>query len=100
MADANNIKVETIIEYEPGVTNVAQELELAKMTLFCRVFILFAKGEDAASIFREIEALNMTEAGFIWFVSEQALQAANVPNGIIAVRLVSSRDTNDARKQT
>ena len=64
-------------------------MEAAKNGLFCRVFILYANAEDARSIFQEIDSRNMTEPGFVWLVSEQALQAPNRPNGVLALKLNS-----------
>lgn len=34
----------------------------------------------------------MTEAGFVWIVSEQVLEAKNVPEGSIGLRLVNATD--------
>lgn len=39
-------------------------------------------------IFRDAAALNMTEAGYVWIVTEQALTANNIPDGIMGLRLV------------
>lgn len=68
----NLVKVETIIEYEPRISNIAQELQEAKDKLFCRVFILYANAEDAEIIFQVIESLNMT-SNYVWIVSEQVI---------------------------
>jgi len=70
LADDANIKIEALIEYEPGIIDVVRELQNAKDE-YCSVFILYANTEDAESIFREVNALNMTEPGFVWIVSEQ-----------------------------
>jgi len=38
-------------------------------------------------IFREAASLNMTEAGHVWILTEQALGANNVPEGALALKL-------------
>lgn len=91
LADTPNIKVEDIIEYETGLTDISQRLEEAQGR-YCRVFILYANTEDAESIFREVEALNMTSPGYVWIVSEQALLAPNKPDGILGLKLVNATD--------
>lgn len=45
---------------------------------------------DARVIFRDAALYNMTEAGYAWIVTEQALEANNVPEGILGLRLVNS----------
>lgn len=34
----------------------------------------------------------MTEAGYVWIVTEQVLQARNVPEGALGLRLVNATD--------
>lgn len=41
-------------------------------------------------IFRDAAALNMTQAGYVWLVTEQALAATNVPPGLLGLRLVNA----------
>lgn len=43
-------------------------------------------------IFRDAAALNMTEAGYVWIVTEQALNANNVPDGALGLRLLHAAD--------
>ncbi|XP_035225626.1 glutamate [NMDA] receptor subunit 1-like, partial [Stegodyphus dumicola] len=83
--------VEDIIEYETGITEISQRLEEAQGR-YCRVFILYANSEDAESIFKEVEALNMTSPGYVWIVSEQALLAPNKPDGVLGLKLVNATD--------
>ncbi|RWS31910.1 hypothetical protein B4U80_10436 [Leptotrombidium deliense] len=90
LADSGKVKVETVIEYGPRMSNLAEELLNAKMQLSCRVFILYANKEDAEMIFEEIVSLNMTSSGFVWIVSEQALLAVNKPDGILGLKLIDS----------
>lgn len=47
---------------------------------------------DAKVIFKDAAALNMTEAGYAWIVTEQALDADNVPEGILGLQLVNATD--------
>lgn len=39
--------------------------------------------EDSHTIFRDAAALNMTESGYVWIVTEQALNANNTPGTLI-----------------
>lgn len=45
---------------------------------------------DAEVIFRDAAVLNMTETGFVWLVTEQALAAKNAPAGLLGLRLVNA----------
>lgn len=45
---------------------------------------------DAEIIFRDATYLNMTTAGYVWMVTEQALDAANAPEGLLGLRLVNA----------
>lgn len=47
--------------------------------------------EDSYTIFRDAAALNMTEAGYVWIVTEQALNANNTPDGVIGLQLVHAK---------
>ena len=76
-----------VIEYESGFTNIFQELKEAKDGFSTRVFILYANREDAEAIFHEIDLLQMTQPGYVWIVSEQALKARNKPHGLIGLKL-------------
>ncbi|KAK8764714.1 hypothetical protein V5799_032678 [Amblyomma americanum] len=90
-AEPQGIKLERVIEYEPGITDITQELEETK-ELHCRVFVLYATAEDATGIYSEVAFLNMTSPGYIWIVSEQALRAPNVPDGVLGLELVNASD--------
>ncbi|XP_015793842.1 glutamate [NMDA] receptor subunit 1 [Tetranychus urticae] len=92
MADRSQIKIERVIEYDPRLSNVGAELLKVREELSCRVYILYASREAAIKIFKEIERLNMTGYGYVWLVSEQALGAPNVPNGVIGPSLRNARD--------
>lgn len=41
-------------------------------------------------IFRDAAEFNMTDAGYAWIVTEQALKADNVPEGILGLQLVNA----------
>lgn len=49
---------------------------------------MFSSKEDAYTIFRDAAILNMTEAGHVWIVTEQALEASNTPDGVLGLQLV------------
>lgn len=36
--------------------------------------------------------MNMTEAGYVWIVTEQALDAENAPVGLLGLKLVNATD--------
>ncbi|XP_076311520.1 glutamate [NMDA] receptor subunit 1-like [Tachypleus tridentatus] len=91
LADKAKIKLDDVIEYEPGFTDITQHLEKTK-ELYCRVFILYANTEDAESIFREVEQLKMINPAYVWIVSEQSLKAAKRPDGLLALTLVNASD--------
>lgn len=58
-------------------------------------FLLFIQSihskEDSYTIFRDAAALNMTESGYVWIVTEQALNANNTPDGVIGLQLVHAK---------
>lgn len=45
---------------------------------------------DARVIFRDAAALNMTGAGYVWIVTEQALDAPNAPEGLLGLKLINA----------
>lgn len=45
---------------------------------------------DARVIFRDAAALNMTGAGYVWIVTEQALEAPNTPEGLLGLKLINA----------
>lgn len=36
--------------------------------------------------------MNMTEAGYVWIVTEQALDAENSPEGLLGLKLINATD--------
>ncbi|RWS17195.1 hypothetical protein B4U79_11248 [Dinothrombium tinctorium] len=90
LAEKENIIIRSIIEYEPGVTDITEELDEADEELQCRVYLLYTNALDAQSIFIEVSRLNMTAPGYVWIVSEQALKATNVPDGVLALKLFNA----------
>lgn len=50
-------------------------------------FYLNFSTEDAQVIFRDAATYNMTEAGHVWIVTEQALSAPNTPDGVLGLQL-------------
>lgn len=47
---------------------------------------------DARIIFRDASLMNMTESGYAWIVTEQALEADNTPEGLLGLKLVYATD--------
>ena len=77
-ATSYNVKVAQIIEFEPGLLNdFVDILNQTKNELSCRVFVLYADEDDATAIFDIVKQLNMTTTGYVWLVSEQAIEANN-----------------------
>ncbi|XKL62120.1 hypothetical protein PGB90_001953 [Kerria lacca] len=83
------IQVESIIEFEPGLETFNDHL-LEMKSAQARVYIMYAGKNDAEVIFRDARVLQMTGEGYVWIVTEQALDAINVPEGTIGLRLVNS----------
>ncbi|XP_071442284.1 glutamate [NMDA] receptor subunit 1-like isoform X2 [Hetaerina americana] len=83
------VQVEAVIEFEPGLESFTEQLTEMK-TAQARVYLLYASRTDAEVIFRDAALLNMTEAGYVWLVTEQALDAENVPVGALGLRLVNA----------
>ncbi|XP_076048968.1 glutamate [NMDA] receptor subunit 1-like isoform X2 [Oratosquilla oratoria] len=89
--DDKDIKVDTVIEYEPGLNSFVSELKIMNESS-ARVFLLYANLHDAQIIFHDAMYMNMTGRGYVWIVTEQALSARSVPIGAIGLRLVNASD--------
>ncbi|XP_011300485.1 glutamate [NMDA] receptor subunit 1 isoform X1 [Fopius arisanus] len=85
------VHVESVIEFEPGLDNFSQQLMETKNAQ-ARVVLMYASEKDAEIIFKEAAALNMTGAGYVWIVTEQALDAPNAPEGLLGLKLINSTD--------
>nr|CAG4651579.1 EOG090X00ST [Triops cancriformis] len=87
------IKIEAVFEFEPELQNFTSQLLEIKEAR-ARVYLLYANKEDASVIFRDATALNMTREGHVWIVTEQALDAPNVPVGVLGLQQINA--TNEA----
>ncbi|CAG4966150.1 unnamed protein product [Parnassius apollo] len=83
------VVVEQVIEFEPGLDSFSDRLIDVKSAQ-ARVFLMYASKTDAEIIFRDATYLNMTTTGYVWMVTEQALDAANAPEGLLGLRLVNA----------
>ncbi|CAH0596356.1 unnamed protein product [Chrysodeixis includens] len=83
------VVVEQVIEFEPGLDSFSDRLLDVKGAQ-ARVFLMYASKTDAEIIFRDATFLNMTTVGYVWMVTEQALDAANAPEGLLGLRLVNA----------
>lgn len=92
LAHQFNIKIEHIIEYVSHMANISYNLKQTQANFACRVFILYANQLDAERIFDDIQKLNMITAGYVWLVTEQALNAINRLDGIIGPVLKNGHD--------
>lgn len=59
-------------------------------------FKIFSK-EDATVIFRDAALYNMTDAGHVWIVTEQALFSNNTPAGTLGLKLNNNNETEHIR---
>ncbi|XP_038122259.1 glutamate [NMDA] receptor subunit 1 isoform X3 [Culex quinquefasciatus] len=86
--------VESIIEFEPKLESFTENL-IEMKTAQSRVYLLYANEEDSYVIFRDASQNNMTEAGHIWIVTEQALKANNTPIGVLGLKLNYANSENE-----
>ncbi|XP_076674590.1 glutamate ionotropic receptor NMDA type subunit 1 isoform X2 [Andrena cerasifolii] len=93
LEDDAEIKVESVIEFEPGLDSFTQQLIDMKGAQ-ARVCLLYASKTDASVIFQDAAALNMTSAGYVWIVTEQALDAPNAPEGLLGLKLINAEKEN------
>ncbi|PSN33149.1 Glutamate [NMDA] receptor subunit 1 [Blattella germanica] len=91
--------VETIIEFENGLESFTDQL-LEVKNLQSRVYLMYAGKGDSEIIFRDAGLLNMTGLNYVWIVTEQALEAANVPIGTLGLKLVNSTSEEDHIKDS
>ncbi|XP_029052666.1 glutamate [NMDA] receptor subunit 1 isoform X2 [Osmia bicornis bicornis] len=83
------VQVESVIEFEPGLESFIHQLVDMKGAQ-ARVCLLYASKTDASVIFQDAAALNMTGAGYVWIVTEQALDAPNAPEGLLGLKLINA----------
>ncbi|KAL0276444.1 UNVERIFIED_CONTAM: hypothetical protein PYX00_004018 [Menopon gallinae] len=83
------VLVESVIEFEAGLQSFVSQIS-GMANAQARVYLMYASKEDAEVIFRDAALYNMTEAGYVWIVSEQVLEANNVPEGAIGLKLVNA----------
>lgn len=57
----------------------------------------FHSKDDAFVIFRDAALYNMTDAGHVWIVTEQALLANNTPIGTLGLKLNNDNETEHIR---
>ncbi|XP_014670217.1 PREDICTED: glutamate [NMDA] receptor subunit 1-like [Priapulus caudatus] len=87
LAEENGIQIEKTIEYEPGVTNLTHSFLTEAKEANSRIILMYANAEDAAVIYQAAGGVNMTGSGYVWIVSEEALQVPNRPDGILGLHL-------------
>ncbi|XP_048260195.1 glutamate [NMDA] receptor subunit 1 isoform X1 [Bombus terrestris] len=83
------VQVESVIEFEPGLDSFTEQLMEMKNAQ-ARVCLLYTSKTDASVIFQDAAALNMTGAGYVWIVTEQALDAPNAPEGLLGLKLINA----------
>uniref|UniRef100_A0ABM0H1R8 Glutamate [NMDA] receptor subunit 1 n=1 Tax=Saccoglossus kowalevskii TaxID=10224 RepID=A0ABM0H1R8_SACKO len=87
--------IEGSLVYKPGGDNISN-LFTKISELQSRVFLLYASVDDALQIYTEATKYNLTTAGNIWIVTQQALSGKalkTAPEGLLGLRL--SNDTNE-----
>nr|CAD7407742.1 unnamed protein product [Timema cristinae] len=85
-------KLESTIEFEPGLDTFTERLYESTHSAQSRVYLMYASKTDSEVIFRDAGLLNMTGASNVWIVTEQALEANNVPEGTLGLKLVNATD--------
>ncbi|XP_069680016.1 glutamate [NMDA] receptor subunit 1 isoform X3 [Periplaneta americana] len=93
------VQVESVIEFEPGLESFTEQL-LEMKNAQSRVYLMYAGKTDSKVIFRDAGLLNMTEKGYAWIVTEQALEASNVPEGTLGLKLVNATSEEDHIKDS
>uniref|UniRef100_A0A075Q430 Glutamate [NMDA] receptor subunit 1 n=1 Tax=Diploptera punctata TaxID=6984 RepID=A0A075Q430_DIPPU len=93
------VQVETVIEFEPGLDSFTDQL-LEVKNLQSRVYLMYAGKTDSEVIFRDAGLLNMTGLTYVWIVTEQALEASNVPIGTLGLKLVNATREEDHIKDS
>uniref|UniRef100_A0A336MEH8 Glutamate [NMDA] receptor subunit 1 n=1 Tax=Culicoides sonorensis TaxID=179676 RepID=A0A336MEH8_CULSO len=86
--------VEDIVEFEPKLESFSQHFYDMKAAQ-SRVYLLYANKEDASIIFRDAKLHNLTGPGHVWIVTEQALNANNVPPGVLGLELHYSNNERE-----
>ncbi len=59
---------------------------------FAEIFPIIYSTADADQLFQDAAKLNMTGSGYVWIVTEQALQSRHVPSGTLGLQLVGASD--------
>ncbi|CAG2053479.1 unnamed protein product [Timema podura] len=86
------VTLESTIEFEPGLDTFTERLYESTHSAQSRVYLMYASKTDSEVIFRDAGLLNMTGASNVWIVTEQALEANNVPEGTLGLKLVNATD--------
>ncbi|XP_071531320.1 glutamate [NMDA] receptor subunit 1-like isoform X2 [Panulirus ornatus] len=84
--DDKGIKLVSVIEFTPGQESYLEELGSLREGLV-KVILLYASERDADTLFLDATSLNMTETGYVWLVSEEALHAKHVLPGALGLQL-------------
>ncbi|XP_074663065.1 glutamate receptor ionotropic, NMDA 1-like [Tubulanus polymorphus] len=74
------------IDYVPGAVSYTDILK--KIALDSTIiYLLSASKQDAETIFKDTSRLNMTQEGSVWILTEQAMNASNIPIGALGLKL-------------
>ncbi|KAJ9591934.1 hypothetical protein L9F63_001536, partial [Diploptera punctata] len=90
MEEEMKVLAEAVTEFEPGLESFADQLQILRNSTQSHVFLLYAKKNDSEIIFRDAQKLNLTGISYVWIVTEQALDADNIPVGTLGLRLVNA----------
>jgi hypothetical protein len=78
--------------------NVINRFSLSVFFVFSFAATFSARSkEDATVIFRDAALYNMTDAGHVWIVTEQALFSNNTPVGTLGLKLNNDNETEHIR---
>ncbi|KAI0233221.1 Glutamate [NMDA] receptor subunit 1 [Lamellibrachia satsuma] len=90
-AEDADIEIEKTIAYSSNNPDLWEHIDLSELR--SRVILLYASMEDAEKIYAKASAMNLTEPGNVWIVTEQALNAPNIPEGVLGLRLLNGDNT-------
>ncbi|CAG0892692.1 unnamed protein product [Cyprideis torosa] len=91
LQDETNIKLEAVAEFESDSSDFNRHLE-ELMASPSRVILVYASRADAVRLFEAAAVHGMTGEGHVWIVTEQALDADNIPVGTLGLRLINANN--------
>ncbi|PSN32579.1 Glutamate [NMDA] receptor subunit 1 [Blattella germanica] len=88
------VQAEIVVEFEPGLESFTEQLQNMRNISQSHV------KSDSEVIFRDAGLFNFTGVSYVWIVTEQVLEANNVPTGVLGLRLVNGTSEKDHIKDS